>query len=806
MAKYLKFREYTKQNYTDAEIKDNDKLYLMPTDKMIAMGAHTFYKEAVKNITFNATNGKLTFERYDANDVIIDLPTEYIIDGENSYYDHDTKKLMLKLQNTESFLEIDLGDLAQKILDSIDDLRIDLTSGVTVVAEAVKAEKDDADNIITLHYATKAELNAHKEDQNAHMELQEKMFTELNNNVYFEKTYDLSEFVIQAEIEEPEVAIKQSLLKGEDKIPSFFLNEVPESFDQTKTLGKWYINGVLVFENGELVSGSIAELQPQLKNVSNLYLDQASFYYSLKADVDLVVEYVSNDGSDLPDVATPEQEKLYYVTFTTPRQIEGLNPNNTYVSAVFLWDEVRQEFMLVKAYTSGDTPPADGSTDTHDVALLFHFKDSNIARFSYYLTHIGVENIRFKSNLTQRLFTDQMLSVKQSIPTLATKSELQSELYVFSEDSFDGSTEENDISHLADSAEEIYSSFDVLINGVVVWSGGNPHLDNIDALGLQNDSFSPDYIGIWDESYWYGIEIYNTFGTPYLAIYDEDWFIDTYGECNITLSKPEPKYTSSEEFNQTTSEIKQDLEEITPKVKNFINDFDTNHKKIYTVDLPDSEYIEIVPLTPVSSGESSEIAFTIELDSIANMGINLKFYNEEMENIYSTALQESGTGTDLSFDVTHGDIDNIVGSSNDLSEAKYLLVNFVPASPSPYEVSNLKVSISAENLSRFTEVYIDQKGIIKGGYKNVSTSTPLNIVDWSGTEPTVAVKTVEGLISTDTPVIDLDLSSVAFVDVEGVQAEYAKIYRVAVTGDDEITFYATEEPTEDLVINIRVVR
>jgi hypothetical protein len=69
-----------------------------------------------------------------------------------------------------------------------------------------------------------------------------------------------------------------------------------------------------------------------------------------------------------------------------------------------------------------------------------------------------------------------------------------------------------------------------------------------------------------------------------------------------------------------------------------------------------------------------------------------------------------------------------------------------------------------------------------------------------------AVKTVSGVLSTDKPLIDIDLSSVAFGDVEAKQTEYAKIYRVAATDDDEITFYALEAPTEELVINIKVVR
>ena len=85
-------------------------------------------------------------------------------------------------------------------------------------------------------------------------------------------------------------------------------------------------------------------------------------------------------------------------------------------------------------------------------------------------------------------------------------------------------------------------------------------------------------------------------------------------------------------------------------------------------------------------------------------------------------------------------------------------------------------------------------------------TTTIATTDWSGTDPVTAVKTVSGVLSTDKPLIDIDLSSVAFGDVEAKQTEYAKIYRVAATDDDEITFYALEAPTEELVINIKVVR
>jgi hypothetical protein len=85
-------------------------------------------------------------------------------------------------------------------------------------------------------------------------------------------------------------------------------------------------------------------------------------------------------------------------------------------------------------------------------------------------------------------------------------------------------------------------------------------------------------------------------------------------------------------------------------------------------------------------------------------------------------------------------------------------------------------------------------------------TTTIATGDWSGTDPVTAVKTVSGILSTDKPLIDIDLSAVAFANVEAKQEEYGKIFRVAATANDQITFYALEVPTEELVIQIKVVR
>jgi hypothetical protein len=82
------------------------------------------------------------------------------------------------------------------------------------------------------------------------------------------------------------------------------------------------------------------------------------------------------------------------------------------------------------------------------------------------------------------------------------------------------------------------------------------------------------------------------------------------------------------------------------------------------------------------------------------------------------------------------------------------------------------------------------------------------VADWTGSEApyTAVIDDVTGILSTDRPIVDLDLSGEDFADVAAKQADYALIYRAAATDDDEMSFFATDEPTEELVIQIKVVR
>jgi hypothetical protein len=68
-------------------------------------------------------------------------------------------------------------------------------------------------------------------------------------------------------------------------------------------------------------------------------------------------------------------------------------------------------------------------------------------------------------------------------------------------------------------------------------------------------------------------------------------------------------------------------------------------------------------------------------------------------------------------------------------------------------------------------------------------------------------KTVSGITSSDTPILDLDLAASTVANIADIQAAWGAVYR-ATTTTDTITLYALEAPVfpEDTPIKVKVVR
>lgn len=80
--------------------------------------------------------------------------------------------------------------------------------------------------------------------------------------------------------------------------------------------------------------------------------------------------------------------------------------------------------------------------------------------------------------------------------------------------------------------------------------------------------------------------------------------------------------------------------------------------------------------------------------------------------------------------------------------------------------------------------------------------------DWAQAtinDPWIATVTVAGMLSTDQPVMDINMSSVAFADVPDVQSDWALVYR-ATSGSNSLSLYATDEPASDFNVILKVTR
>jgi hypothetical protein len=76
--------------------------------------------------------------------------------------------------------------------------------------------------------------------------------------------------------------------------------------------------------------------------------------------------------------------------------------------------------------------------------------------------------------------------------------------------------------------------------------------------------------------------------------------------------------------------------------------------------------------------------------------------------------------------------------------------------------------------------------------------------DWDGIY--IATKTISGILTTDTPFVELDLSSATALTFDALQGDFGKIFRAHVSAIDEMKFYAKDEPIQNLTLNIKVVR
>jgi hypothetical protein len=147
-------------------------------------------------------------------------------------------------------------------------------------------------------------------------------------------------------------------------------------------------------------------------------------------------------------------------------------------------------------------------------------------------------------------------------------------------------------------------------------------------------------------------------------------------------------------------------------------------------------------------------------------------------------ISRTVNGHELSANVTISKADVGLGNVEDGAQVNVIetvKVNGVALTP-----TNKEVNISALSQSTYTAT--------------------LPSASWTGSSaPYSKAVTVTGILATDQPDIDIDLSSTAIANIATLQTEWSKVYR-AVTSANAITFYATEKPNNSIPLKIKVVR
>jgi hypothetical protein len=111
-----------------------------------------------------------------------------------------------------------------------------------------------------------------------------------------------------------------------------------------------------------------------------------------------------------------------------------------------------------------------------------------------------------------------------------------------------------------------------------------------------------------------------------------------------------------------------------------------------------------------------------------------------------------------------------------------------------------------DNTIQAVDAHVEtQAALDELGHVNHAVLTTTLDTTWQGSEaPYTKTQTVNGLLATDTPIVDVVMSGDYTVDEARIEA-WGYVYRIT-TADDAITLYATEKPTVSLPIQLKVVR
>jgi hypothetical protein len=157
--------------------------------------------------------------------------------------------------------------------------------------------------------------------------------------------------------------------------------------------------------------------------------------------------------------------------------------------------------------------------------------------------------------------------------------------------------------------------------------------------------------------------------------------------------------------------------------------------------------------------------------------------------------------------VTDGNIAAWNGTTGKLLKDTGVAISSILTSETDPVFSNSAAfGINATDITNWNTAYGWGNHANAGYATTVEYTATLENTSWTGeSAPFSKAVTVSGILSTDDPIIDLALGSVNYADIATIQTDWGKIYRGETT-TDTITFYASEVPTINIPLFIKVVR
>lgn len=160
------------------------------------------------------------------------------------------------------------------------------------------------------------------------------------------------------------------------------------------------------------------------------------------------------------------------------------------------------------------------------------------------------------------------------------------------------------------------------------------------------------------------------------------------------------------------------------------------------------------------------------------------------KSAYAAAVEAGYTGTEATFYAA-------------LTAMPYHNARHLPDGADPITVKAGNLAASAVETAKIKDKAVTMAKLADHAVSVDYTAT-LNTT-WSGSAaPYTKVQTINGILATDKPLIDL-VPSATFADAEKQADAWALIYR-ALTAANKITFYAKAKPTVSIPLQIRCIR